>query len=57
MPTDEKLGIGGQLLFVAFGGILGSPFLLLGSGLVVDVKRQIQRLRKELGRGDDEDRP
>lgn len=33
MPNDEKLGLGGQLLFAAFGGVLGSPFLLLGSAL------------------------
>lgn len=33
MSKVEKLGLGGQLLFAAFGGVLGSPFLLLGSAL------------------------
>ena len=33
MSKVEKLRLGGQLLFAAFGGVLGSPFLLLGSAL------------------------
>lgn len=37
--SEAKLGIAGQLLFAAFGGLLGSPFFILGSALAWLVAR------------------